>query len=208
VQLNIKASGQFSLLEQAHQASCMEEDYVKARQLYEEAAEQGDIEAMFYLGLMYRDGRGVQQDVDRARVLFQNFVQEVRRAANRDDPIASFRLGKMLQYGDPVIKDETEALRWITRAAEKGLAEAQFHLSRLYAYGWCGVRQDAELEEHWLTRAAEAEYGEALYLKGVADANVYFESGNSHARDSARLWLQRAATADYADAAALLEKLS
>lgn len=206
--MNTTLSDQLSLLDQAHQASCTGEDYGKARQLYEQAAQQGEIEALYYLALLYRDGEGVQPDLERAQKLLHDFLLAIRAAANRGEATACLRLGKMLQYGDSLLKNETEAVHWINKAAELGLPEAQFHLSRLYAYGWCGVEKNLTAERLWLNKAVDNGYPEALYIKGVEEANDYLETKEASALASARSWLNQAAERGYSEANTVLELLS
>jgi TPR repeat protein len=47
------------------------QDYVKAREWYQKAAEAGNATAMFNLGLLYYHGEGVTQDYVKAREWFQ-----------------------------------------------------------------------------------------------------------------------------------------
>ena len=43
-----------------------------------------------------------------------------------------FRIGKCYETGDGVGKNETAAVRWYRLAAEQGLADAMFELSKCY----------------------------------------------------------------------------
>lgn len=197
-----------ALLDQAHHAATIGEDYERARQLYEQAANHGEIEGLYRLALMFRDGQGGPADDERAKQLFEEFIRLIRKAANEGDAIAQRRLGQMLQYGDGILKNETEAVRWITRAAENGTAEAQFHLSRLYAYGWCGLRENASAEALWLSKASDANYPEALYIRGVKEANYFLHSNDTSALVAARNLLTKAMEVGYGEAKVLLEQLS
>jgi len=47
------------------------QDYDMARQWYQKAANAGNTDAMYNLGLLYRDGQGVAQDYDKACEWFQ-----------------------------------------------------------------------------------------------------------------------------------------
>jgi TPR repeat protein len=46
-------------------------DYVKARQWYEKAADQGHAGAQYNLGVLYAEGLGVPLDTMKARELFE-----------------------------------------------------------------------------------------------------------------------------------------
>ena len=47
------------------------QDYVKAREWYEKAADKGDERAMTNLGLLYDNGQGVAQDYVKAREWYE-----------------------------------------------------------------------------------------------------------------------------------------
>ena len=46
------------------------QDYLKARQWYEKAANQGYAQAQFNLGVIYYHGKGVRQNIATAKELF------------------------------------------------------------------------------------------------------------------------------------------
>lgn len=48
----------------------MPQNYAKARQWFEQAAAQGDASGFLNLGLLYRDGNGVPEDLVRAYMWF------------------------------------------------------------------------------------------------------------------------------------------
>ena len=85
------------------------------------AAEQGDAEAQFNLGIMYHNGQGVPQDHAEA-------ARWYRKAAEQGDADAQFNLGLMYHNGQGVPQDHAEAARWSRKAAEQGHAGAQFNL--------------------------------------------------------------------------------
>ena len=49
-------------------------DIKKVVELWQEAAEQGDADAQFYLGLCYYFGKGVDEDLDKATEWLQKFA--------------------------------------------------------------------------------------------------------------------------------------
>ena len=61
------------------------QDYVKARELLEEAADKGDANAMTNLGLLYQNGQGVPQDYVKAREWYE-------KAADKGDANAKANL--------------------------------------------------------------------------------------------------------------------
>ena len=59
----------------------------------------------------------------------------------------------MYRSGDGVPEDLSQAIQWITRAAEKGHAEAQYKLGDMYTNG-TGVRKDDVQAYAWTNLAA------------------------------------------------------
>ena len=109
---------------------------------YSQAADAGDAEAQFEMGVLHQYGRGVPQDFDRAVALY-------RKAAEQRHLGAQSNLGILYVSGLGIPRDYGEALKWFTRAAEQGDAFAQNNLCRLYSFGE-GVPQDYVTAYMWL----------------------------------------------------------
>ena len=77
------------------------------------AAEQGDADAQYNLGLRYHYGEGVPQDDAEA-------VKWWRLAAEQGDATAQRNLGLMYRDGEGVLKDYAEAVKWSSLAAKQG----------------------------------------------------------------------------------------
>ncbi|MDO4626090.1 MAG: tetratricopeptide repeat protein [Pasteurellaceae bacterium] len=90
-------------------------------------AEQGNVEAQFYLGIKYAKGLGVAQDYSQAEYWY-------KQAAKQGVAEAQFNLGKIAQ-------DYSQAMYWYEQAAEQGLAQAQSNFGAMYEQGR-GVTQD------------------------------------------------------------------
>src|SRR6185295_7827953 len=84
-------------------------------------AQQGDADAQYYLGELYRDGKGVPKDSAQA-------VQWYTKAADRGHVAAQSDLGSMYFYGQGVPKDSAQAVQWYRKAAEQGDTYAQYNL--------------------------------------------------------------------------------
>ena len=112
-----------------------------------QAAEQGNAEAQFNLGNMYREGRGVRQDDAEA-------VRWYRQAAEQGDAQAQTNLGLMYANGLGVRQDDAEAFGWFRQAADQGFAIAQTNLGVMYDDGR-GVRQDRALAQEWYGKACQ-----------------------------------------------------
>src|SRR5438552_14898862 len=83
-----------------------------------EAAEKGDAEAQFNLGMMYSTGLGVEKDEAAA-------FRWTQKAADQGHGEAEFSLGLMFNEGIGTAKDESEAVRWYRKSADHGERRAQ-----------------------------------------------------------------------------------
>jgi len=119
---------------------------------------RGDARAHSYLGLMFRDGRGVPQDYVQALNLFSE-------AADRGYAPAQYYLAGMYGDGLGVPRDYAIAATWHRRAAEQGFANAQTSLGLMYRDGK-GVPQDYSQAIEWLRKAADQGEAEAQYHLG------------------------------------------
>jgi len=95
---------------------------------------------------------------------------ELRPLAEQGHAGAQNGLGVMYVKGQGVKRDDSEALKWYTRAAEQGLAKAQFNLGLMYGRGR-GVRQDDAEAVKWYKRAAEQGLARAQTGLGLMYAN-------------------------------------
>lgn len=121
-----------------------------------EAAEGGDVEAQFALGLKYCTDPGAGQDLPQAAGWYQ-------RAAEQGHALAQLNLGRMFANGDGVPKDDATALDWMRRSAESGDAGAQYVLGSKYRrFSLDRARTDcaaSRVEAYlWLHLAAEQGY--------------------------------------------------
>jgi general secretion pathway protein A len=91
---------------------------------YRGAAEQGDAQAQFSLGLMYKEGREMKQDYEEA-------VRWYRKAAEQGHAQAQTNLGLMYSKGWGVGQDYEEAVKWYSKAADQGIDYAKQILKRL-----------------------------------------------------------------------------
>jgi TPR repeat protein len=92
-------------------------DYVRAMAEWASAAERGDPDAEFGLGILYELGAGeLKQDYKQADRWYQ-------KAAEHDHIGAEYRLALIWSAGgDDFPADLVEAYKWIVLASEKGLA--------------------------------------------------------------------------------------
>lgn len=79
-------------------------------------------------------------------------VASFRTKAEKGDAVAQFMLGACFLTGFGIPKDDTEAVKWLTKASEQGFADAQFTLSGVYADGIV-VQKDMVEAYKWILLA-------------------------------------------------------
>jgi hypothetical protein len=107
----------------------------------------GEAEAQFKVGTMFREGQGITPDRKQS-------VYWYLQAARQDHIAAQYNLGHAFMSGSGTEKDEPEAVRWWTSAAEAGDELAQFNVGRAYYMG-IGATKDENQAKRWFVAAAE-----------------------------------------------------
>jgi TPR repeat protein len=92
------------------------------------ASDAGNPEAQYALATLYKEGRGVPQDVPEAAKL-------LAAASLADNVDAEVEFGIMLYNGTGVQKDEARAAKVLMKAARRGSPIAQNRLARILATG-------------------------------------------------------------------------
>lgn len=104
------------------------QDYAKALEWYEKAAEQENSDAMNRIGILYANGAGVEQDYTKA-------LEWYEKAAELGNDMAMNNLGVMYANGYGVEQDYTKALEWYEKAAELGNEKAAEYIANLRDQG-------------------------------------------------------------------------
>ena len=133
-------------------------NYEQAYKLWLPLAQKGDAHAQFNLGLLYRNGRGVEQN-DREALIW------LSKAAQQGMLDAQYNTGLMYMEGRGVAVSKQEAFQWWELAASKGHAPSQHNLAVLYAYGIATQKDTNKALELWHKAAAQGHQGarKALY---------------------------------------------
>jgi len=108
------ADAQFNLALLHHQGRGTPQDRRYAIYWYTKAAEQGHVQAQYFLGKLYNfgDGEEVRQD-------FKLAVYWLTKAAEQGHIQAQYLLGHMYEYDDEPPQDYKQAFFWYTKAAEQ-----------------------------------------------------------------------------------------
>ena len=197
-----------------------------------EFAENGNADAQFDLGLCYKNGFGVAEDMNEAvrwfrkaagqehayaqnelgvcyylgegvAKDFEKALEWFRKAAEQDNEIAEYNLGYCYDNGTGVDLDYTEAVRWYEKSAAQGYALAQCNLGKCYYIG-NGVSEDNEKAFQLFTQAAKQGLAEAQFYLGRC---YYYGFGTVEDTSKAKEWLQKAADQGYEDAKNYLEDM-
>jgi uncharacterized protein len=122
------------------------DDYATALKEFKTAAERGNAEAQFLVGVMYANGEGVPQDYTEAAKWY-------RKAAEQGYADAQRELAELHKGVPGVPQDYAEVVKWYRKAAQQGDAFAQMGLGARYAHGE-GVPQDFVQAYMWFDLAA------------------------------------------------------
>ena len=175
----------------------------------EEAAGEGDCEAMRILGMVYHPAKvvdwglltgsetwfsmpllqgrlpGLDKDEKTSAEWYLKAAVGYEKRTEAGDSEAMFWLGKMYAYGLGVEKDVTRELYWYQKAAEAG------HREGMVEFGWaCHRTQDFENAFTWFTKAAEQGEPEAMMSLGWL-----YSKGQGVPKDqleAVKLWRQAA----------------
>lgn len=115
-------------------------NFPRAFQLFSGAAQKGDPQAAYYLGMMYQNGMGAARDMKAA-------ARWLQFAANRQTPAAMFALAKLYLAGDGVKRDDIAARRWIEKAADLEYPEAVMAMAIGLRDGSMGFERNEALAE-------------------------------------------------------------
>lgn len=168
------------------------EDYEKALELFEKAAEMGYAPAYVETGKLY-DGWGdfELRDWDKA-------VYWTRKGVEAGDPGAMYLYGHLFELGHGVNRSAQKAFHWTKRAYETRVKrnenpqEELRWLGNLYLYG-IGTKLDAEKGIARMEQAAALGYAAAMEDLGSA---YYYGKNVEKNPTKAAAWFEKAALAD------------
>jgi TPR repeat protein len=160
-------------------------DYATAVQEWQPAAESGNGNAEFDMGLLFSSGHGVSQDYTKAADWY-------RKAAEQGVVAADYNLAVLYANGQGVKQDKAEAAKWFTKAAEAGITQAATALGDLYSSDE-GLPKDYVQAEKWYQIAADKGFPDAQFGLGLV-----YDLQESY--PMAIEWYTKAAEAGYAPA--------
>lgn len=120
-------------------------------------------------------------------------IEALRKMAEQGDAWSQLNLGAAYDHAMGVKRDVDKALYWYQKAAEQGLAEAQYNLAHLLVDEEISTVAAAD----WMLKAAKQGLPDAQYLMGV----IYAEGIGVEEDDSKAIaWLEKAIAQGQKDA--------
>ncbi|SFJ49169.1 nicotinamide mononucleotide transporter [Thermoflavimicrobium dichotomicum] len=118
-----------------------------------QAAESGDVEAMYTLGCrLFEETEHEQNRFDGLQWLIQ--------AANKGHALAMYRLSRCFYQGEMFLPNAQEGERWLRQAAEQNVVEAMAELGERLLHGR-EIKKNPSEAIQWLTKAAKQGHAEA-----------------------------------------------
>lgn len=143
---NVEALNRVALMHYRGEAGAAQ-DYAEAARLFGLAAEQGDRNALFNLGKLYFEGKGVEKDPAQA-------IAYYRQAADKDHILALNTLGALYRAGATSAEDIARARGYFERSAAFGNAVGLFEMARLILEE--GAEPANQIEAHMHLNLASA----------------------------------------------------
>lgn len=179
------------------------------------AAERGNVNAQYCLGLNFFKGKYLPKDYSKATHWFRMAAEQghkesqyiigifmnddsksaqwYRKAANQGLREAQYELGLLYDNGVGLKQNYAKASFWYRKAAEQGHVKAQDNLASMY-YNGEGVKENLKKAEYWYLKAARKGSLEAQYYLGE-DCSM----GDWDLAAAAR-WYWRAASGGHSEA--------
>ena len=165
------------------------EDYRSAIRWTEKKAKIGDADAMWWIGVKYRDGEGVEKNLKKA---FEWFLKSAM--AGHDGGM--WWLGDCYRNGEGTEENVEEAIKWYEKSASLGNAYAMCRLGRAYDEG-IGVPENPVLGAEWYRKAAEKGSVQGMYNLAL---DYEYGTGVEQNDVEAKRWYRKAADEGYAPA--------
>jgi len=149
------AKAQFDLAE-LYMQSEHEDDNILAEQWALKSAENGYVEAMYWLGEGYTVyAKEVQEEnSEEAKTYFELAYYWLNQASLQKHASATLELAGYYRRGDVVEKDITKSIHYVTQAAELGDIQAMRDLACIYEHG-LGIDIDEEKADFWSLKAKQ-----------------------------------------------------
>lgn len=172
------------------EGSALEISYFqKAFENFSFAAKSGHAGSQQYLGMFYKEGYGIDIDIQKSQEWYKRAFNTYKKASESGDISATVELGRCYRFGYGVDIDESKAVELFKLSAEKGNSEGQYMLAHCFYYE-IGTAKDIETAVKWFTKAAE--HG---HTNSQSHLGMMYELGDDVTQDpkQAFYWYKKAA---------------
>lgn len=178
-------------------------NFAEALVLYKKAAEQGDAQAQYKLGDMYRKGLGVEVDLKKSNTWYKSSTDLYRKEAEKGDRNAQHELAWAYSNGLGVEQNSETAIAWYIKSSEQGNIDSLLKIADLYQYGF-GVKKDTSQAFNWYRKASERYRKDAIEGDPLAQTELgkMYSRGKGVNFDTAQAvsWYRKAVEQGFADA--------
>lgn len=187
-------------------------DYGQAMYWFKKAAEAGHADAeklastlteMMVLNSAISGAQGYGSKWYRSKMMVDGYIS----GADEGNAEMQYELGRQSVPGrnfDAFPRKAENAVKYYTMAANNGVIDAMFNLSRLYTEGCPGLEPDDEKAFYWMKVCADAKDAEAAYATAL---NYKLGKGTEADMEMFRKYLKQSADANYAKAVKMLQTL-
>ena len=159
--------------------STIAQDYAIALKYFEDAAAQKHVNALNNLGEMYRLGKGVPINLNKAFSLYE-------KAAEQDCAVAQFNLAECYEHGYGVLKDDPKAIEWYEKAA-LGYPDALNCLAERFLEGRGKVKNEQEALKLLLTSKQQNGVQLMLNINSLAYTQLALQSALRYKKMNGKL---------------------
>ncbi|KAH0789867.1 sel1 repeat family protein [Histomonas meleagridis] len=146
-----------------------EKKYQQAKDQYRKAADNGHVESQIKLAKM------IEQDRSQGPNKFAEAARYYQIAANNGNALAQAHLGSLFEKGKGVPKDIKGALKLYHQSAEKGCAQGQYYLAKMYQKGYGNtVKQSTENAIKYYNMAIKQNH-----IQAMIDLSDMYEKNNN-----------------------------
>jgi len=124
-------------------------NHATAFRKYQEAAELGHPEAQYRLGYCFEHKLGVR------RASMDTAFKWYQMAADQEVPEAQLRVGELYYQEQGAFYDKEKAYLYLSKAAERGIPDAQRMLGDCHKLGWGTLRNDVMALKWYLIAARQ-----------------------------------------------------
>jgi len=141
-------------------------DSRNALKWYKKSTDQNYPQADIQMGIMYKKGEGVPKDAVEADKWFQKALNIWQPLADKGEALAQSHISDMYYNGYGVKQDGLKTYEWLRKAADQGLASAQYAVGDTFyngQYGEYKTKKNPAEGFKWMFKSAQQGNADAQY---------------------------------------------